>query len=161
LILQEPLLARELIQGQNTHSFDRIVDQIVKQVSLQQKGEIFQLGVRLKPEFLGEIRIETIMEADKTMRAVIRAEDHSVRALLEGKVGALVQRFEDAGIHVQKVEVQTLAPDGGSGHDSSTGRQGSGQPKNTSASTSSHAELSKESGEDAKDMDDGHIHLFI
>jgi hypothetical protein len=160
--LHEPLIAKELVQGQSVQDFDRIVDQIVKRMSLQQKGETFQLGVRLKPEFMGELRIETIMEADKTIRAVIHAEDPSVKALLEGKVASLIQRFDEVGIHVDKVEIHTLLTDAGSGNDSSKERQGLGQSANGKGSQVAHSGLREEVGDASeKEIDDGHIHLFI
>jgi flagellar hook-length control protein FliK len=163
LSLHDPVAAKELIQTQSTQEFDRMLDQIVKQVSLNRKGETFQLGVRLKPEFLGELRIETILEADKTMRAVIRVEDPSVRALMEGKVTVLVQRFDEAGIHVDKVEIQSLPPDSGSSHDTSKDRQGWGQQANSGkGSPLGQSELDGQiEDENEEDFDDGHIHLFI
>jgi len=162
LILSEPLAARELVTTQTRETFDRIVDQIVRQVSLQQKGETFQLGVRLKPEFLGEIRIETVMDANKTIRAVIHAEDPSVKALLEGKIAGLVQKFDELGIHIDKVEVQTLLTDVGSGNDSSKDRQGLGNSSNGKSPMRSDADLGKQVEEATEeDLDDGHIHLFI
>jgi hypothetical protein len=85
-----------------------------------------------------------------------------VKALLEGKVAALVQRFDDAGIHVDKVEVQTLLTDVGSGNDTSKDRQGWGQQANGKGTQSAQPEIKEQTGEDTEsEIDDGHIHLFI
>ncbi len=160
--LSEPLpLTRGFTHAQSLQYFDHILDQIVKQISLQQKGETFQLGVRLKPEFLGELRIETILEADKTVRAVIHAEDPSVKALLENKVATLVQRFDDAGIHVNKVEIQTFLADAGTGNDGSKGRQEFGQAATGKSQLTPHSERSEQESSSDRKVDDGHIHLFI
>ena len=159
--MNEPQVARELLHGQNVQNFDRIVDQIVKHVSLQQKGDVFQLGVRLKPEFLGELRRETVMDGDRTMRAVIHAEDPSVRTLLEGRVATLIQRFDDLGIHVDKVEIQSLSTDGGSGNDSSKGRQGLGHSGNQNSPETARPEPGKTLDRNDSEIEDGHIHLFI
>jgi flagellar hook-length control protein FliK len=158
----EPIIAKEMIPVQRPVDFDQILDQIVKQFSLQKKGEIFQLGVRLKPEFLGELRIETIMEADKTMRAVIHAQDPSVKALLEGKVVALVQRFDEVGLQIDKVEIQTLVTDTDSSNDSNKEQQSWGQQSDGKVSKAAHPEDREQIGEDTEsDIDDGHIHVFI
>jgi len=162
LTVHEPQLAKEMVNLHRAEDFDRIADQIVKRMSLSQKGETFQLGVRLKPEFLGEVRIETIMNADRSIRAVIHAEDSSVKALLEGKVSALVQRFDEAGIHVDRVEVQTLPADVGFGNDASKERQGLGHSDNGKSSQRAASETGDGPEEDSEEeIDDGHIHLFI
>jgi len=162
LTLHAPQPAREMVSLHRTEDFDRIADQIVRRMSLSQKGETFQLGVRLKPEFLGEVRIETIMEADRSIRAVIHVEDSSVKALLEGKVSALVQRFDEAGIHVDKVEVQTLPTDVGSGNDTSRQRKGLGYSENDNSAHRVASELGDGlEADSAEEIDDGHIHLFI
>jgi flagellar hook-length control protein FliK len=120
------------------------------------------LGVSLKPEFLGELRIETIMEANKTIRAVIHAEDPSVKVLLEGKVAALVQRFDEAGVQVDKVEIQTLLTDAHPGNDSSKNRQNWGNEASGTRSESVHPEMGEGFDQDTEgDIDDGHIHVFV
>jgi flagellar hook-length control protein FliK len=163
----ESSVVRELVPGTNTENFDKIIDQIVKRITLRQNGATFQLGIRLKPEFLGELRIETIMDPDQTIRAVIRAEDSSIKVLLESKIDVLLHKFDEVGIRVDTVEIETLSKDSGSGTDSNNGRsdQSSSHGQNRKAANRTESEVvgqDQESGEEnVDDHDDGHIHLFI
>jgi flagellar hook-length control protein FliK len=144
-------------------SFEKILDQIVRRIRLDRSGDTFRLDIRLKPEFLGRLHIETVMQADQSMKTVIQAEDPSVKALLESKIPLLLSALGEVGLNLETVQVQTLLSDLSSEIDQdgnrqnaknsgSDGRESRGRDKAFQEPTDSNG---------PEDFGDGRIHFFI
>ncbi|HSR50943.1 MAG TPA: flagellar hook-length control protein FliK [Acidobacteriota bacterium] len=87
---------------------EQIFKQIVRSARLfnSQEGQNFE--IRLKPDFLGRIRIETVLTAENRLTTRFLVEDPEVRAMLEHRLPALADRLSDGGVRIQSVEVQSL-----------------------------------------------------
>lgn len=81
-----------------------LFEQLVERFRLEQTPGSTRFSVQLRPEHLGRVEIETVQDGD-VLTAVIRVEDGRTRAVLESALDGLMERLEEAGIHVQRAEV--------------------------------------------------------
>jgi hypothetical protein len=114
-----------------------IFTQIVDRFKLEKLDGQFRLNLTLKPEFLGRIQIETALDNEKTVRAIFRVEDSSVRGLIESNLTQIVEKLHESGISVDKAEVADFGSEQGAG----SGRQEStkGNSRNQQRQTTSES----------------------
>ncbi len=93
----------ELPSGSKEMETD-IVRQIVQRMSLRSDGRQSQMQIRLKPEFLGNLRMDVITE-NRLVMVRMTAESQSVKEMIEQNIGLLKTELQQQGLQVQKVDV--------------------------------------------------------
>ncbi|HSR70162.1 MAG TPA: flagellar hook-length control protein FliK [Acidobacteriota bacterium] len=106
---------------------DQVFNQIVRSARLFQSEGGQNFEIRLKPEFLGRIQIDTRLGADNTLTTRFLVEDPEVRALLEHRLPALADRLSEGGVRIQSVEVQNMNS-GDAGRSQADAQQGQQRP---------------------------------
>lgn len=81
-----------------------VIRQIVQRMTLQSNGRQSQMNIQLKPEFLGNLRLEVVTENHQVM-VRMAAENHAVREMIEHNIHVLKNELEQHGLQVQKVDV--------------------------------------------------------
>lgn len=141
-------------------TLDPIFDGMIDGGRFRKIGESFRLDIRLEPESLGKVRIETILDKENVMRAVIEAEDPAVRNLIEQKLPLLIERLQEDGIDLSEVSVQLMDADteGSSPRDENrptTTDQATRSPNRTGDDADGRDQNGRSSY-----LDDGRIHYF-
>ncbi len=111
------------VRGQEA---DQVFSQIVQDARLLRSQGEARFEIRLKPEFLGKIRIQTLMSADQKMTTRFLVEDPEVRALLESRLHLLAERLGESGLRVANIEVLSMNAQGG-GDSSRSAAEAGGQ----------------------------------
>ncbi len=86
-----------------TNKYD-IISQLVEKASAGVKEGKYEMQVTLKPEYLGKVSIEMVME-DQGMVVKILAPNHSVENAISSQMMHLEQDLKAQGIEVLKMEV--------------------------------------------------------
>lgn len=81
-----------------------VVRQIVQRMSLRTDGRQSQMQIRLKPEFLGNLRMDVITE-NRLVMVRMTAESQSVKEMIEKNIGLLKTELQQHGLQIQKVDV--------------------------------------------------------
>ncbi len=81
-----------------------IVRQIVQRMSLRSDGRQAHMQIRLKPEFLGNLKMDVITE-NRLVMVRMTAESQAVKEMIEQNIGLLKTELQQQGLHVQKVDV--------------------------------------------------------
>lgn len=81
-----------------------VIRQIVQRMTLHTNGNQSQMNIQLKPEFLGNLRMEVVTENHQVM-VRMAAENHAVREMIEHNIHVLKSELEQHGLQVQKVDV--------------------------------------------------------
>ncbi len=68
-----------------------------------------EFQVQLKPEFLGKLSIKLVMDHDG-IRAQIKAEDISVKGMIQNEIAMLEEALKTRGIEIKQIEVAYEAP---------------------------------------------------
>jgi len=98
---------------------ETILNQIVEKANIDKLDGASRFSIQLKPEFLGRIEIETVMDADDNLTAVIRVEDPSVKRVLEAGMASLLDKLGEMGLKIQSASVSDFHQ----GEDLFSGRQ--------------------------------------
>ncbi len=86
-----------------------VIRQIVQRMTMRTDGNQSQMQIRLKPEFLGNVRLEVVTHNHQvTIR--MAAENHAVRDMVEQNIHVLKSELEQHGLQIQKFDV-FVAPD--------------------------------------------------
>ncbi len=86
-----------------------VLRQIVQRMTMRTDGRQSQMQIQLKPEFLGNLRMQVITENQQvTIRMV--AASSAVKQMIEQNSHVLRAELQQHGLQVQKLEV-TVAPD--------------------------------------------------
>jgi|GEM_PF-1231815 len=86
-----------------------VMRQIVQRMSMRTDGRQSQMQIQLKPEFLGNLRMQVITENQQvTIRMV--AANSAVKQIIEQNSHVLRAELQQHGLQIQKLEV-TVAPD--------------------------------------------------
>lgn len=145
---------------------DGALEELVERARYLKAGESVTLQVDLKPKHFGNLRIEAVLNADQTVTTTIRVDDPAVRQLLESRLPFLLENFQQHGLDIEKVHLDTLSA--GPGSESHSGFRGSGGSKredgngpNRTPAPATSLTAEAESGEEpARRVDDGRIHFF-
>jgi flagellar hook-length control protein FliK len=81
-----------------------VIRQIVQRMSLRSDGRQSQMQIKLKPEFLGNLKMDVITE-NRMVMVRMTAENHSVKEMIEQNIGMLKTELQQQGLQVQKVDV--------------------------------------------------------
>jgi len=103
-----------------------VADQLVESLRAGAAGSGRQVTVYLEPPELGRVRI-TFRSEGKDVRGVLEVENASTRAKLEREVAPLIQRLQDAGVQLRRLDVVPSDPQGTQGRpfaESNEGRDG-------------------------------------
>lgn len=106
------------------------VTRIVDRVSTQASEGKYDFDIDLKPDFMGKVSIKLTME-DGAVKVQIRADDVSVKAMLQDQASSLQSLFKEKGIPVTQIEVayEGSAAAGSEGHaERDEGRNPGGRP---------------------------------
>src|SRR5690606_8175533 len=141
-------------------NLDSIFDRIIEGGRFHKIGESFKLDIYLEPESLGKVRIETVLDKENVMRAVIEAEDPAVRNLIEQKLPLLIERLQEDGIDLSDVSVQLMdvQAEGGSPRDEN--RSTAAERVTRSASRTGDDPDGGVQSNRSSYIDDGRIHYF-
>jgi hypothetical protein len=83
---------------------DSLFDQIVKRAVVKFKNERSEIKIDLKPEFLGNVRMQILTE-NQQVSVRILAESPVVRDMLEGGLQQLKTELNQQGLQVERLEV--------------------------------------------------------
>ena len=83
----------------------RVVEQIVRGVELNVKGENGEIRLQLKPDSLGEVEVR-IATNNGIVSAEFIAESQRVKSLIEAGLPQLKQQLMDQGLNIQGLSVQ-------------------------------------------------------
>ncbi|MFQ5739185.1 MAG: flagellar hook-length control protein FliK [Acidobacteriota bacterium] len=87
---------------------DQILEQIVSNARLVKLDGSFRFELQLKPEFLGKIGIQTVLNSDQSLSATITVENSAVKDLLRKDVGLLLQGFRQTGLKLENIHVEGI-----------------------------------------------------
>jgi flagellar hook-length control protein FliK len=99
-----------------------IMDQIVKKTDLMVKLNNSEMKIHLKPEFLGKMLINVVVE-DGVVTARFITENQNVKQVLEANMNSLRQSLESNGMRVDKTEVSVQLYNDGNFNNSGGGQQ--------------------------------------
>jgi flagellar hook-length control protein FliK len=101
---------------------EELMEQIVKKVELVSKQANSEMRIQLKPEFLGKMVIQIIVE-DGVITARFTTESQQVKQVLEANMNTLKQNLEANGLRVEKTEVNVQLDNGGNFNNNSEGNR--------------------------------------
>jgi flagellar hook-length control protein FliK len=81
-----------------------VIRQIVQRMSMRTDGRQSQMNIKLKPEFLGDLRLEVVTENRQVMIRMA-AENHAVREIIEQNIHVLKSELQQHGLQIQKFDV--------------------------------------------------------
>ena len=81
-----------------------VIRQIVQRMTLRSDGRQSQMQIRLKPEFLGNLRMDVITE-NRLVLVRMTAESHAVKEMIEQNIGLLKNELQQHGLQIQKIDV--------------------------------------------------------
>lgn len=102
---------------------DDLLSQVVQQARLVKDSAGSTLEIRLKPEFLGKIKIETSLDANQQVVARLLVQNPEVRTMLESRLVWLTEQLGESGLRVLSVQVEPMAADGSGGRSSQNPNQ--------------------------------------
>lgn len=82
-----------------------VIRQIVQRMTLRTDGHTSQMQLKLKPEFLGNMRMDIITENQQVMIRMT-AENHKVKDIIEQNIHLLKAEMQQQGLQVNKIDVQ-------------------------------------------------------
>jgi len=98
----------------------RVIDQVVRAVSLHRFQDRTDLVVKLNPPELGSLSVRIVQDA-QGMTSQIQATSENVRSLLQAHLPLLVDALSDAGVRLNSVTVTSNASFTALTHDSTQG----------------------------------------
>ncbi len=81
-----------------------VIRQIVQRMTLRSDGKQSQMDIRLKPEVLGNLRMEVITQNQHVM-VRMTAENQSVKEIIEQNIHLLKNELQQHGLQIQKFDV--------------------------------------------------------
>jgi flagellar hook-length control protein FliK len=81
-----------------------IIQQIVRNMNFRTDGSHSRVQIRLKPEFLGDIRMQIITENHQVM-VRMSADSHAVKEIIEHNMHQLKHELQQHGLQIEKFEV--------------------------------------------------------
>jgi len=81
-----------------------VIRQIVQRMTLRSDGRQSQMQIRLKPEFLGNLRMDVITE-NRLVLVRMTAESQAVKEMIEQNIGLLKNELQQHGLQIQKIDV--------------------------------------------------------
>lgn len=82
----------------------RVINQVVEHVSFFKAGKLDAVRIQLKPESLGQLKLEILTE-NKQVTLKIVTELHAVRSIIEENLGQLKADLRDSGLEISRCEV--------------------------------------------------------
>ena len=82
----------------------RVINQIVEHVSFFKAGKLDAVRIQLKPESLGQLKLEILTENKQVMLKIV-TEHHAVRSVIEENLGQLKADLRDNGLEINRCEV--------------------------------------------------------
>jgi len=105
LLMKDALTSAGRLHGKLTEELSRsVLDQVVKHVALQVRGEMSEMKIRLDPPSLGEMQV-TVRVDEGRVQAQIDVSQPAVRVALETGVPQLRQTLADQGIELSRIDV--------------------------------------------------------
>ncbi len=89
-----------------------VIRQIVQKMTLRSHGQQSRMQIRLKPEFLGDIRMQIITQNQHVM-VRMTADSQSVKEIIEQNMHQLKTDLQQHGLHIDKFEVLVGQDDSG------------------------------------------------
>lgn len=102
-----------------------LADQLVESLRAGAAGLGRQVTVHLEPPELGRVRITFRTEGEE-VHGVLEVENSSTRAKLEREVAPLVQRLQDAGVQLRRLDVVSSDPQSTQGRPFAESNEGRG-----------------------------------
>ena len=103
---------------------ENLFDEMVSRFETMQNENRSAMTIQLKPEFLGNVTLEIVMDA-AGLSLRINAQNSDVRNMINGQINSLVETLQNKGIAVTEVEVAYTGVNNGAFKDS---REGQAQP---------------------------------
>lgn len=101
---------------------EETLEQIIKNVELVSKQASSEMKIQLKPEFLGKMMIQIVVN-DGVVTARFTTESQHVKQVLEANMNSLKQTLEANGLRVERTEVNVQLDNGGNFNNSSEGNR--------------------------------------
>ncbi len=89
-----------------------VIRQIVQKMTLRSHGQQSRMQIKLKPEFLGDIRMQIITQNQHVM-VRMTADSHAVKEIIEQNMHQLKTDLQQHGLHIDKFEVLVGQDDSG------------------------------------------------
>jgi hypothetical protein len=157
--------------GQNPHSasvtgqalddgVEELFSRMVERSHLARSGREFEFVVRLKPEFLGNLKIRATLDANQKIHAVISAEDAGVRMGLEERISGVLDRLQAQGLDVETMDIEEFSQErdmAGDERNAASRGEASRDGKRADSGPSSSGSEEEDKG---PPYEDGHIHFY-
>jgi len=83
---------------------NRIIDQVIQQVSIRSNPKQSSISIRLHPEELGHLKMELVVN-NETIKAHIHVQTQQVQDILEKNMARLREGFEQQGLVLDEIQV--------------------------------------------------------
>jgi flagellar hook-length control protein FliK len=83
---------------------NRIIDHVIKQVSIRSNLEQSSISIKLHPEELGHLKMELVAD-NETIKAYIHVQTQQVQDILEKNLARLREGFEQQGLVLDEIQV--------------------------------------------------------
>ncbi len=138
--------AHSIVRGENaapaqsekvTATKQNLFDTMVKQMSADKSS----VEIELKPDFLGKVSIRLSLD-ENGVQARIRADDPTVKSMINGQINQLIEALNDKGVRINTVDVvytgaesmlQNPGEGGGARRDGAAAREQRGAGSRTQA----------------------------
>jgi flagellar hook-length control protein FliK len=104
---------------------ENLFQEMISRIDMMKTDAERTMTIQLKPEFLGKVALELVMDA-AGLHLRIDAANSDVRAMINGQLTALIQSLEQKGIEVVEVEVTHTGVDNGAYRESRGGHAHNG-----------------------------------
>ncbi len=81
-----------------------VVHQIVQRMTVRSDGQLSQMNIKLKPEFLGNMHLEITTE-NQQVAIRMTADNHHVKNMIEQNIQVLKAEMQQQGLQVHKIDV--------------------------------------------------------
>jgi flagellar hook-length control protein FliK len=81
-----------------------VIRQVVQRMTLHSDGRTSSMQIKLKPEFLGNLRMEVVAENQQIM-VRMTAENQTVKGIIEQNLHVLKAELQQHGLQIQKFDV--------------------------------------------------------
>ncbi|MFZ1984860.1 MAG: flagellar hook-length control protein FliK [Desulfatitalea sp.] len=87
-----------------------VIRQVVQRMTLHSDGRTSSMQIKLKPEFLGNLRMEVVAENQQIM-VRMTAENQTVKGIIEQNLHVLKAELQQHGLQIQKFDVYVAQDD--------------------------------------------------
>jgi flagellar hook-length control protein FliK len=129
-----------------------VIQQIVQKMTLRSHGQQSRMQIKLKPEFLGDIRMQ-IMTQNQHVTVRMIADSHAVKEIIEQNMHQLKNELQQHGLQIDKFEVLVGQDDDWKNHSHQSAFQQARQRRSYRMSSSGGSQADGNAASDSAAMD--------